>query len=61
MLSNSGGFIEFQPFLGQCQFRNCEHKQEPGCALRQAVQQGHIAAFRLENYHTILEDVSHVR
>lgn len=52
------GFGEFQPFLGQCQYRNCVHQHEPGCALLQAVQKGDIAAFRLENYHLILEDLT---
>lgn len=50
------GFIEFEPFLGLCQFRNCLHSHEPKCALRKAVADKDIAAFRLENYHTILLD-----
>ncbi|MCV6604454.1 MAG: small ribosomal subunit biogenesis GTPase RsgA, partial [Porticoccaceae bacterium] len=27
------GFVELRPFLGHCQFRDCQHRQEPGCAL----------------------------
>lgn len=50
------GFTEFQPYVGTCQFRNCLHAHEPNCALRKAVQEGKIAGFRLENYHTILLD-----
>lgn len=48
------GFKEFLPFLGQCQFRNCEHDQEPGCALRLAVERGDIHPARLAHYHDIL-------
>jgi ribosome biogenesis GTPase len=51
------GFREFVPLLGLCKFRNCEHLQEPGCALRTAVDNGDVAAFRLQNYHTILSDL----
>lgn len=50
------GFPEFIPFLGQCKFRNCEHKQEPGCALIAAVQLGELREFRLKNYLQILAD-----
>ncbi|WP_218081048.1 ribosome small subunit-dependent GTPase A [Anthocerotibacter panamensis] len=29
-------FPEFRPWLGHCQFRNCLHRDEPDCALREA-------------------------
>lgn len=44
------GFKEFQPYLGHCKFSNCSHEQEPGCALREAVEKGKIAHQRLENF-----------
>lgn len=53
------GFIDFQPFLGNCKFRNCKHKDEPGCALTEAAAQGKIHPQRLENYHELL--LSHAR
>lgn len=53
----TNAFKEFLPFLGKCKFRNCEHVHEPGCALLQAVTQGDIAPFRLQNFHTILADL----
>ena len=42
---------EFREFLGHCRFRDCSHDQEPGCAIRAAVEAGIIhprrfAAFR---------------
>lgn len=49
-------FNEFSPYLGKCQFRNCTHTKESNCALLNAVHENKIAAFRLENYHTILLD-----
>ncbi len=44
------GFREFRPFLGQCRFRDCGHKKEPGCAIKAAVEQGDITVQRLENF-----------
>jgi ribosome biogenesis GTPase len=48
------GFVEFQPFLGQCRFRNCQHLEEPDCALTIAQQQGKISATRLDSFRRIL-------
>lgn len=47
------GFVEFAQFLGQCRFHDCRHDIEPGCALRQAVADGKIAARRLELFRQI--------
>lgn len=38
---------DFRPYLGQCRFRDCRHDAEPGCALRQAVDEGRVARKRL--------------
>ncbi len=42
------GFVEFAKYLGQCRFRDCRHRDEPGCALRSSVSTGEIDARRLE-------------
>jgi ribosome biogenesis GTPase len=52
------GFREFVPYLGQCKFRDCKHRQEPGCALREAVRSGRIDARRLASYHRIAEQLA---
>jgi len=44
------GFIEFRPHLGNCKFRDCKHKHEPGCAILTALEQGYISATRMESY-----------
>jgi ribosome biogenesis GTPase len=49
------GFIEFRPFLGQCRFNNCRHQSEPGCAIKQACENGEIARWRYESYSRILQ------
>lgn len=44
------GFREFQPLLGQCKFRDCQHKNELGCAITQAVKEQKIAQSRYQSY-----------
>lgn len=48
------GFREFAPFLGECQFRNCQHDKELGCALQKGVAEGKISAKRLESFKKLL-------
>ena len=48
-------FIEFRTWLGQCRFRDCTHRTEPGCAITHAAAAGKIAATRLASYRTLTE------
>lgn len=50
------GFREFRPFLGSCRFRNCVHRDEPGCALREAVARAAVGEARYRSYLQILGD-----
>ncbi len=50
------GFIEFRPLLGHCRFRDCKHREEPGCALLAAVARGEVSELRLHSYRRILAD-----
>ena len=43
-------FPEFAPYLGHCQFPDCAHRKEPGCAVLAAVAAGKIAPERHESY-----------
>ena len=49
------GYREFHDFLGGCKFRDCKHKDDPGCAIREAVEQEKIHPIRFENYHRLIE------
>lgn len=55
------GFVEFHDYLGRCKYRDCKHDTDPGCAIREAVENGHIAGSRFENYHRILESMTQVQ
>ncbi len=49
------GFIEMYPYYGMCRFRNCLHKNEPGCALIAASAEGKVLPRRLASLNR-LED-----
>jgi len=49
-------FIEFAPYLGRCKFHNCTHAHEPGCAVRQAVDDGVISASRLKLFGQLIHE-----
>lgn len=43
-------FPELRPYLGQCFYPDCTHLHEPGCAVREAVDEGRIPVPRYESY-----------
>ncbi|MBE3561002.1 MAG: ribosome small subunit-dependent GTPase A [Ktedonobacteraceae bacterium] len=43
-------FIEFRPYLGECEFSDCVHIDEEGCAVIQAVEDGVIDEYRYRSY-----------
>ncbi len=49
-------FPEMRKLMHQCRFNNCTHINEPACAVKQALQQGHIWQARYENYLSIYYD-----
>lgn len=50
----AGCFVEFRPYLGECEYVDCQHIEEEGCAIRQAVADGHIHERRYRGYVRIL-------
>jgi ribosome biogenesis GTPase len=50
-------FPEF-PGRSGCQFRDCRHREEPGCGIRDAVGTGAVSTSRYESYRRLLEDLS---
>lgn len=40
-------FPEMRPYIGQCRFHNCTHRQEPNCAIKIAAEEGKISRMRL--------------
>ncbi len=54
----SGYFPEMRRLLQDCQFNNCQHINEPGCAIKDAVADGRISEDRYVSYYNILESLS---
>ena len=50
-------FPEMRPLINDCQFNNCLHTNEPGCAVKQAVADGGITEERYVSYYNILESI----
>lgn len=53
----SGYFPEMRERLKDCQFNNCLHINEPGCAIKEAVVNGEISEDRYVSYYNILESI----
>lgn len=51
-------FPDFDGCLGHCQFRDCTHRKEPGCAVRETVAAGKIEKTRYESYLRLFEQAS---
>lgn len=49
-------FKEFQSYLGQCKFQNCNHNNEPGCIIIEKVEAGEIAFSRYKSYLNLFHE-----
>ena len=47
-------FSEMKALVNECRFNNCMHIDEPGCAVKQAIEEGKISADRYVSYLNIL-------
>jgi len=51
-------FPEIAPWLGCCRFGlSCQHDDEPGCAVKQAVMDGSISPYRYKSYLQLRSDL----
>ncbi|HTZ47310.1 MAG TPA: ribosome small subunit-dependent GTPase A [Verrucomicrobiae bacterium] len=46
-------FADLSDLAQRCRFRDCRHQEEPGCAVRAAIEQGDLAPDRLESYRKL--------
>lgn len=54
-------FPDFGPYLGACQFHDCTHRREPGCAVRAAVEDGRLELTRYDSYLRLYERSSQIK
>ncbi len=50
-------FPEMRPFIGNCRYADCRHITEPGCRVREAVENGGVRRDRWESYRVLLEEL----
>ena len=50
-------YPEMRALIGDCQFNNCLHTDEPGCAIKKALEEGRISEGRYVSYYNILESI----
>lgn len=46
----SRSFADIDMLISRCRFKDCLHKNEPGCAIRQAISSGELDERRFRNY-----------
>ena len=54
-------FPDMRPLISECQFNNCLHINEPGCAVKTAVESGKINVERYVSYYNILDSIKEYR
>ncbi len=50
-------FHEFDPYAPQCRYRDCGHRDEPRCAVLEAVERGEIPRERHSSYLRLMESL----
>jgi ribosome biogenesis GTPase len=53
-------FPEIERLAEQCHFRDCQHQQEPGCAIQQALADGHLDQGRFLNYQKLQRELHYL-
>ena len=53
-------FPDFGRYLSDCQFRDCSHRKEPGCAVRAALESGDIETTRYDSYLRLYDKASQI-
>lgn len=53
------GFPEIAALAAQCRFGDCRHQKEPGCAVRQALEEGRIPEGRWASYTKLQREAGH--
>ncbi|WMS86043.1 ribosome small subunit-dependent GTPase A [Pleionea litopenaei] len=49
-------FHDIEKLSENCRYKDCQHQQEPGCAVKQAVIQGKLDQRRLDNFHKLVRE-----
>lgn len=56
----ASAFPDIEEYARTCRFRDCTHIEEPGCAVRSAVDSGALPSERLASYHKLMLEAQNV-
>ncbi len=54
-------FSDIEELSGRCRFRDCKHENEPGCAVRAALESGELSPERFASYQALKQETATVR
>jgi ribosome biogenesis GTPase len=57
---HESAFADVEDFTGNCRFRDCSHRSEPGCAVLEAVRAGELSQERWESYHKLRREIAYL-
>lgn len=49
-------FSDVTELISRCKFRNCTHKNELGCAVKKAIEEGELTSEKFEMYSSLVEE-----
>jgi ribosome biogenesis GTPase len=53
-------FSDIEELAGLCKFRDCQHKDEPGCAVLHAIHEGTLSSERLSSYNKLQKELAFI-
>lgn len=54
------GFSDVEQFADDCRFRDCQHGDEPGCRVREALLNGELQQERYRSYNKLKRELAHI-
>ena len=51
---------QIEALAAECRYRNCGHRQEPGCAVREAVEEGRLDEDRWKSWVKLQRELAHL-
>ncbi|ALF54304.1 GTPase RsgA [Nostoc piscinale CENA21] len=58
--SLQGTFADIETLAAECRFRNCQHHNEPGCAVQQALLEGELDYSRFLGYQKLQKELNYL-
>ena len=53
-------FSDVEAFFGKCKYSDCKHQNEPGCAVRESLNNGKLEIKRWESWLKLQKELAHL-